>query len=414
MPGADTIYGERLSRLQEKMVSTEQSLRSDEAILLMKEDVVASAFIQQRVLEVVNSNLTSEREEFIQKLAHRVAASEREVALLEHDRNDLRLVVDKKEHSIAQADACIQELREQLSNEQTSHARLQKELHEERHQSEDLIEQVRGGKAREREHRDSFHCVCEDRDQLQRLLHTSEQERLEIRRKYVAVGQQIETIMGEEARVHEATVRSLREELDAANETMRAEREDRVTEREECALAIATARREGGLVQELRREMEGMAQAHEMEVQRQLAQAEKARGKEFCIAMLNVREGVKRLEGELAEEREQSQRIDSQRIHAIQGKQKAMEALEGAEEAQQQLQQKLQQQPQQQQLAHQQLAQQQLAQQQVEHASLLEQVAGLELQRIEFQRIHAAEVHALRENQDTVSGLQVQSVVQYR
>jgi hypothetical protein len=42
-------------------------------------------------------------------------------------------------------------------------------------------------------------------------------------------------------------------------------------------------------------------QAHASEVQLQLAEAEKTRGREFCEAMLNVRESVKRLQlGECA------------------------------------------------------------------------------------------------------------------
>jgi chromosome segregation ATPase len=118
------------------------------------------------VLEVVNSNLTSEREEFIQRLVKRLATAEREMGLTERERDELRMAVNKKDEALAQttevlaqtnaqieeADSCIQRLREEQSG-------VEKELLAEKHRSEGLSEQLLSWKGEEREQRERCQCV---------------------------------------------------------------------------------------------------------------------------------------------------------------------------------------------------------------------------------------------------------------
>ena len=68
-----TLYEERLRSLHEQVRSLYSELERDEIVRTMKDDATCSDFLQQRVKEIVEESLASEREAFIEKLSQEVA-----------------------------------------------------------------------------------------------------------------------------------------------------------------------------------------------------------------------------------------------------------------------------------------------------------------------------------------------------
>ena len=371
------VYEARIGSMTGQLRATYRDLETDEVLQAMVDDPASAGFVQGRMGEMVEHALEHEREQFLHRLAEQCAdAKQNEHALvLARQRADgasarseqleaevrraqglsaeLRDTRQRADRAAAENSALALRLRARESEaEQLGSLAAQRQLvamgvgpdagmriGELSAQVKQLSSESSNARGENRQLQLEAASASAERAEAAELLAKSEAERLELRAKYIEVGEQMEAVLQEEAADHETAVGALRgkvrqlkeqlaEEVRRQREARRAAKEAAAraaaleAEAERGAAELSTARlgaREAAMVAGQRIDgleaalarREQQAAEREAELSRRLdaREAEAAREGEAHRAKMAEIAAAQRVEAEaLAKEREQRRR----------------------------------------------------------------------------------------------------------
>ena len=119
------LYDERVNSLYNNIKNIASKFEGDEILNTMRHDAISNDYISQRVKEIIDVNLTKEKEELFKKLSEELADARSKLAQKDHFINDLKT---NHKATLEDYERKVQQLEGVISNETQNNKQLENKV----------------------------------------------------------------------------------------------------------------------------------------------------------------------------------------------------------------------------------------------------------------------------------------------